>query len=164
MSRHPGDPNLAGVKFDEEQDVEGDEAAEGPNLSAEAIRGLQHLHVGANEFSPSRGLLTIGSCGQASALEDIAHRLVTNLVAQFSVHPGHRQYGRSPSCDCLWPFGRSSLRAVLILGSATLCVSRWTQRRGRQLSFLLSSRGSGLGCQNYKYFQIKKIYDFTSTP
>jgi hypothetical protein len=43
MSRDPGEADCTGIEFDKEQDVERDEATEGPDRGAEEIRGLQHL-------------------------------------------------------------------------------------------------------------------------
>ncbi len=80
--------DLTGVKFDEEEHVTRDETAQCPHLCREEVGGPQDLHVAADKFLPRRGLLTIGSSRDTPALEDIANRLIADLIAQMGQGTG----------------------------------------------------------------------------
>ena len=79
----PGDMDFTGIEFDEEQDVKRHQPAQGPHFRAEKVRRPQDLHVGADEFFPCGGLFAIGSSGEAPALENVAHTLIADVIAQF---------------------------------------------------------------------------------
>ncbi len=89
MGRDAGNADLTGIKFDEERHVEGHQTAQGPHFRAEEVGGPQDRHVAANKFGPRRGLLSAGSGWKASALENIAHGLIADGIAQIGQGTGN---------------------------------------------------------------------------
>ena len=59
----PGDMDLTGIEFDEEQDVKRHQPAQGPHCRAAKVSRPQDLQVGADECFPCGGLCAIGSSG-----------------------------------------------------------------------------------------------------
>jgi hypothetical protein len=53
-----------------------------PHHTGEKVRGHQHIHMGTDELSPSRGLLALGGGRKPMAFQDVSHRLVTDTIAQ----------------------------------------------------------------------------------
>src|SRR5262245_31070005 len=53
-----------------------------PHRTEEEVRGTQHIHVYTNELRPTHGLLPLWGGGNTVTLEDIAHRLIADRIAQ----------------------------------------------------------------------------------
>src|SRR5918996_91143 len=74
--------DLAGVKLDEEQDIPRDQPAQRPYFGTEEVSRPQDIHMTANECLPRGRLLALRSRWERATFEDVAHRLVADLVAQ----------------------------------------------------------------------------------
>src|SRR6266853_1782192 len=79
---HPRDLDLSAPQMDEEEDVVRHQPPQRPDLSGEKVRRDQHLHMRADELFPRRGGLALWRRGEAMALQDVAHRLVTEGVPE----------------------------------------------------------------------------------
>src|SRR5919106_5209013 len=84
MRCHPGDVDLSSLHMDKEEDVIRHQPAQGPHFGGEEVRGPQHIHVRTNKCLPGRGFATLWRCRYAPTLENIADRLIADLVTQMS--------------------------------------------------------------------------------
>jgi len=97
-----------------------------PHGIGEKVRGHQHVHVDMDELSPGHALLTFWGGRQTMALENIAHRLVTDRQAQVgqgaddpviapgAILSGHPNY---ESLDLLVNAGTSNRRTGLYVAT-----------------------------------------------
>jgi len=79
--------DLSGVELDQKQHIKRHQPAQCPHFRAEEVRGPQHVHVAADEFSPRRGRLALGSGGDTATFEDVAHGLIADVIAQLGQGP-----------------------------------------------------------------------------
>src|SRR5262249_41885968 len=82
--RHTSHMDLPTPKVNEKQDVVRDQPAQGPDLGSEEIRRHEDVHMRADELFPRGSALALWRWRDAMALEDIAHRLVTDYQAEVS--------------------------------------------------------------------------------
>ena len=71
----------ARLQLQEEQDIERGQAGGGPDFSGEKVGGPEHVLVPAKERGPSRVAFAFGCGAKAMAFENVADRLVGNLMA-----------------------------------------------------------------------------------
>jgi hypothetical protein len=67
---------------DEEQHVVRHQPSQRPDLGGEEVGRHEDVHVRADELCPRGRSLALWRWGEAVALEDVAHRLVTDSVAK----------------------------------------------------------------------------------
>src|SRR5262245_33059645 len=96
IARHLHHPRFVGMrcqtshmdlptpKVNEKKDVVRDQPAQGPDLGGEEIRRHEDVQMRADELFPRGSALALWRWRDAMALEDIAHRLVTDYQAEGS--------------------------------------------------------------------------------
>src|SRR4029453_592224 len=72
-----------------EEDVIRHQPTPCPHFGGEEVGGHEHIHMCADKLLPGRRLLTLWGRWNAAALEDIAHRLITDRVAQMGQSAGN---------------------------------------------------------------------------
>src|SRR5919197_5149371 len=82
MWGHPGNMDFPGAKLDKEQDVIRDQPTQRPHLRSEEVGGDEHMHVRADELLPRGGRLPFWGWWDAMPLQNIAHRLITDGIAE----------------------------------------------------------------------------------
>src|SRR3954452_4018900 len=82
MRCDPRDMDLPASPVDEEQHVVRHQPPQCPDLSGQEVCGDEDIHVRADELLPGGRGLALWRWGEAVALQDVAHRLVTDGVAQ----------------------------------------------------------------------------------
>jgi len=70
------------IDMDEHEEEREGKLQPTPHRTEEEVRGAQHIHVHTNELRPTHSLLPLWGGGNAVTLEDIAHRLVADRIAQ----------------------------------------------------------------------------------
>ena len=73
---------LDGVEFDEEQDVEGDQTTQSPDLGVEKVSGPQNLTVGIKENFPETIPLSQRLGINSVLFQDIPNSLMRNFMVQ----------------------------------------------------------------------------------
>lgn len=82
VGRDASDVDLSGGDFDEEEDVDGDEARGGENLGGKEVAGGDDVLVGLDEVGPGESGLAAVRGRYAMPLEDVADGLVADFVAE----------------------------------------------------------------------------------
>src|SRR6266705_1967272 len=82
MRRDACDMDLPATQVDEKEYVVGYQATQRPDLSSEEVGRHKDVHVRADELLPRGGGLALWGRGDAMAFQDVAHRLVTDRIAQ----------------------------------------------------------------------------------
>ena len=80
---HARDRDRAVTDVEEQQYGSNHQSQPGPHLAGEEVRGSQHVHVDPDELLPGYGRLSFRRWGSMGTLEDVAHRLVTDGIAEF---------------------------------------------------------------------------------
>src|SRR5256885_1034101 len=81
MRRHTSNMNFPTAQMQEKQDVVCHEPTQRPDLGSKKVGGDQHVQMRTKEFFPRGGRLALWCWRYAMALEDVAHRLVTDRQA-----------------------------------------------------------------------------------
>src|ERR1017187_2593298 len=79
---HSSENDPTGSHVDEDQYVIGRQAPPRPNLRRDEIRRPQHFPVPTNEIAPCRIPSSLRRWPKAVSLEDVAHRLIADVVPQ----------------------------------------------------------------------------------
>ena len=87
MNGEPGDIHPAALEMDEEQHVVGHQSAQRQHLCGEEVGPCQQRQMGPNERCPCAGALSLRRRRQTVASQDIADRLIGNVVAQIGQRP-----------------------------------------------------------------------------
>src|SRR5262245_23472846 len=82
MQRRTSSPEAVTITVEVTEERSDHQRTLRPNGTGEKVRGHQHVHVDMDELSPGHDLLTFWGGWQTMALENIAHRLVTDRQAQ----------------------------------------------------------------------------------
>src|SRR5215470_12737467 len=82
MWGHPSHVHLPAGEVDKKQHVIRHQPSCRPDLGGEEVGGDQHIHMRTDKLFPRSRLLALGGWEDAVALQNVAHRLVTNSVAQ----------------------------------------------------------------------------------
>ena len=75
---HCSDMHFPGAEPDKEQDIIRHKPTQRPDLSGEEVGGDQYIHMRTNKLLPRGGRLAFWRRRNTMALEDIAHRLITD--------------------------------------------------------------------------------------
>src|SRR5712691_1065233 len=86
MRCYPRHMHLPAPQVDEKQNIIRHEPAQRPDLGREKVGGYQHIQMRTEKLLPRGRRLALWGRRNAMALEDVAHRLVTDRIAQ--VHQG----------------------------------------------------------------------------
>src|SRR5256886_16701011 len=129
MRRDACDMDLPATQVDEKEYVVGYQATQRPDLSSEEVGRHKDVHVRADELLPGGGGLALWGRGDAMAFQDVAHRLVTDRIAQVGqgadntvIAPGavfvcqahHQSLGLRGNVGTSWSL--TQCRAVKLLG------------------------------------------------
>lgn len=87
MNGDPGDVHSPALEMDEEQHVVGHQPAQRQHLGGEEVGSRQQRQVRPDEGGPRRRALAFRRRRQAVALQDIANRLIRNLVPEIGQRP-----------------------------------------------------------------------------
>ncbi len=89
MNGDPGDIHPAALEMDEEQNVVGHQPAQRQHLGREEVSSRQQRQVSPNESRPRGRALALRRRRQAVTPQDIADRLIRNLVPQIGQRPSN---------------------------------------------------------------------------
>ena len=101
MNGEPGDIHSAALEVDEEQHVVGYQPAQRQHLGGEEVGPCQQLHVSPDEVRPRGCALALRRRRQTVAPQNIANRLIGNLVPQISQRS--RNPVIAPIAGSRWP-------------------------------------------------------------
>ena len=87
MNRDPADVHPAALEMDEKQHVVGHQSAQREHLRGEEVRPDQQRQVDADECRPGCRALALRCRRQSVAVQDIADRLIADLVPQIGQRP-----------------------------------------------------------------------------
>jgi hypothetical protein len=87
MNRDPGDVHPAALEMDEKQHVVGHQPAQREHLRGEEVGPDQQRQVDPDECRPSCRALAFWCRRQAMTLQDVADRLIADLVPQIGQRP-----------------------------------------------------------------------------
>src|SRR5262252_10664060 len=82
MWGHSSHLHFPAAQMEEKQDIIRHEPAQRPDLSGEEVGRHEDVHVCPDELLPGGGGLALWRWRDAMALEDVAHRLVTDRQAK----------------------------------------------------------------------------------
>jgi hypothetical protein len=82
-------PFLATTKGKEKEDEGHDPSQPAPRLAIKETGSHQHIPVASDELAPSDGLFSFRDRWDTMAIEDIAHCLITDRIAQMLRGPLH---------------------------------------------------------------------------
>ena len=115
--RAAGEVHAPGSHFHDEQQVIGDQAPLGPDLDGREVDAGQHVPVGLDERFPRRAPPAIRRRPNTMAAENIAHRLIGDIMSQVGQR---RADDRSPTSDSRGPCAAPNLRPPRSLAAAPL--------------------------------------------
>src|SRR2546427_8753221 len=142
MRRDACDMDLPATQVDEKEYVVGYQATQRPDLSSEEVGRHKDVHVRADELLPRGGGFALWGRGDAMAFQDVAHRLVTDRIAQ--VGQGADNTVIAPGAVFL---GHADHQGFEVLGnrgaSRTLALRRAIELLGHQLA-MPAQNGVGL--------------------
>ncbi len=87
MNGDPGDVHPAALEMDEKQHVVGHQPAQREHLRREEVGARQQRQVGPNECRPRCRALALWCGRQSVTLQDIADRLIADLIPQIGQRP-----------------------------------------------------------------------------
>jgi hypothetical protein len=88
-----GNINPAALQMDKKQHVIGHQSSQRDDLDRKEVGAGHHRKVSANEFCPRRRALALRRWRHAMATQNIADRLIRNLVAQIRQSSSDRVWG-----------------------------------------------------------------------